>query len=566
MAAPDTTETVVRVTRKSKPDSKPAGLDKGSDRKPGKFETIVRAKRNPPAEARGTADRGTGANQYVLVPATRSPPPLGTATACRATEQLSISPAISHPPASNAFKGIELYYIVGDEYLRGALGALKAYKSDHYWVVPQVRKEGGEVVAYVAYNPDLRRSELVIGPNELGFFFEHETLYKWLASSTYPFNGQPTRYEVQHGRMISSAFRGNPEGMVKHFGAEWDEALRDPVWYMRTLGSVATMKTSVPTSESATIIPRRGTTTWTQPPIEGSTTSTLPPAYGATSSTASSTEAAVAARARQITPPQPPDLPVPSTPVVPASALQPQAKAQPGTDQTATKTPLNEPSPYARGGPLTPEERLRAERLLNRSLGQAPAEPVPVTRWGGQSETVATRVIKAGPDGKPLIVEFSGRGVNGELVTVRSIAGDGGGRVVRLEIRNINKLERVVRDTELARAMKAAGMGDWENNLGHVQPSAAKGAEMPYNLEAQGKNWNQSVAGRATRRTAESQFQKFLDSHPTDILNTEISRNLSKSNALLGERFVITDANGKVLLDVEVTTRGKIIDRVKDGN
>jgi hypothetical protein len=214
---------------------------------------------------------------------------------------------------------------------------------------------------------------------------------------------------------------------------------------------------------------------------------------------------------------------------------------------------------------LTAGERLRAERLLNRSLGQAEAEPVPVTRWGGQSQTVATKVIKVGPDGRPLIVEFTGRGVNGELVTVVSSAGDRAGRVLRLKINNVNNLERVARDTELARAMKAAGMGDWERNLGHVQPSAAKGAEMPYNLEPQAGHWNKSVAGRVNRRTAENLFQNYLDSHTDDILNTEISRNLSKKNALLGERFRITDASGKAVLDVEVTTRGKLVDHLKVG-
>ena len=248
-------------------------------------------------------------------------------------------------------------------------------------------------------------------------------------------------------------------------------------------------------------------------------------------------------------------------PVVPAPSLQSQP-APPTTTAPPATTPLNEPSPYARAGPLTAEERARATRLLDRSLGQAQAEPAAVTRWAGKSETVATRVIKAGPDGEPLIVEFTGRGVNGELVTVRSTAGDPSGRVVRLEIQNINNLERAARDTELARAMKAAGMGDWERNLGHVQPSAAKGAEATYNLEPQAGQWNKSVAGKVNRRTAETLFQNYLNSHPDAILNTEISRNLSKSNALLGERFRITDASGKAALDIEVTTRGKFIDHL----
>jgi hypothetical protein len=462
----------VHVT--AEPDPRTAEPNKAPGKRAGKFQTIVRAKRDPLAEARGTADRGTGTKAYSPAPTTSQPPPQVQAPASRVTYRRAIDPAVSQRPAPNAFRGTELYYIVGDKYFRGTSTPLKVYKSSHYWVVPQVQKDSGEVVAYVAYNPELRRNEFVVGPEDLVFFLEHESLYKWLASSTYPIVGEPRPYEVQHGRMIASAFRGNMEGVAQHFGAEWGHAVNDPVWYVRGLGGIVGMKTAPVTSESATIASTPGMTTSTEPPVSGATTSTLPPSSGAASSTASSTGAATAARASGITPPQgqgaienPPMI---ATPVAPAPGLQAQ-----GAPHSASGAKLDEPSEFAYRGPLTPAERLRAERLLNRSLGQVQNEPVPVTRWGGQSQTVATRVIKVGPDGRPLVVEFTGRGVNGELVTVVSTANDGGGRVVRLNITNINNLERVARDTELARAMKAAGMGDWERNLGHVQPSAAKG-------------------------------------------------------------------------------------------
>jgi hypothetical protein len=200
--------------------------------------------------------------------------------------------------------------------------------------------------------------------------------------------------------------------------------------------------------------------------------------------------------------------------------------------------------------------------MLNRSLGQGGTGPAEVTRWPSQVKGVSTRVIQAGPNGEPLVVEISGRGVNGELYTVRTTAEQGHGRVVRLEIDNINALDRVQRDADLARAMKAAGMGDWERNLGHVQPSAAKGAELPYNFEPQAGSWNKAVAGKVNRRTVETQFQRYLDSHPTDILRTQISRNLSKSDALLSERFRIVKPSGEVVFDMEVTTRGTVIDHV----
>jgi hypothetical protein len=453
---------------------------------------------------------------------------------------------------------------VGDEYFRGrgTWTPLKVFKSRQYWLAPQLIKDTNEVVAYVAYNPELRRNEFVVGPQDLGFFLEHELLYKWLASSTYPIVGEPRPYEVQHGRMVASAFRGNMEGVAQHFGAEWGQAISDPAWYVRATGSIVGMRTAPVASESVTIAPAPGMTTATEPPLRGATTSTFPPSSGSVSSTAAATKAAPIARASGVTPPQLKGV-IENSPTIATRVGPTRGVHEQGEPPPASGTKLDEPSEFAYGGPLTPAERLRAERLLNRSLGQVQNEVVPVTRWGGQSRTVATRVIKVRPDGRPLVVEFTGRGVNGELVTVVSTANDGGGRVVRLSITNINNLERVARDTELARAMKAAGMGDWERNLGHVQPSAAKGAEIPYNLEAQVGKWNKSVAGRANRRTAEIQFQKYLDSHGDGVLNTEISRRLSTNNTILGERFRITDANGKAVLDLEVNTRGKLVDHLK---
>ncbi len=232
--------------------------------------------------------------------------------------------------------------------------------------------------------------------------------------------------------------------------------------------------------------------------------------------------------------------------------------AQPTINPPASpSTPLKEPPPFARGGPLTPEERLRAERLLNRNLGQAQTGPAEVTRWPSKPGKDVSRVVKAGPEGKPSIVDFTGRGEKGELVTVRTVQGQGQGRVVEMKIENIRNWNRDVRDTELARAMKAADMGDWRRNLGHVQPSAAKGAEMPYNLEPQPKSWNQAVKGRINRRSAEIKLQQYLDQHPNEDLSLEISRRLDVRNRLLGEKFVLRDRNGHAVFEMEVTTGGK---------
>jgi hypothetical protein len=148
-----------------------------------------------------------------------------------------LSAGVSYQPAPDSVKGIEFYYVVGDEFFfaKKTITPTNVYESTHYWVVPQIRKETNEIVAYVAFNPELRRNELVIGPNELSFFFEHELGFFWLAAATYPIVGEPRPYGVEHGRMVSSVFRGSPEGMAEHFGASWGYAL-NPVWYVRSLG------------------------------------------------------------------------------------------------------------------------------------------------------------------------------------------------------------------------------------------------------------------------------------------------------------------------------------------
>ena len=236
---------------------------------------------------------------------------------------------------------------------------------------------------------------------------------------------------------------------------------------------------------------------------------------------------------------------------------------EPGSSsrEATPKPTLNEP-PRIPGGkgpkPSTPKERERAERLQNRSLGQSQIDPAEITRFGDKSEGEQSRVIERDTNGEPTAVEFTGRGEKGEQITVRSTKNDALGRVITSEIPNYNALSREARDKELARAMKLAGMGEWKRDLGHVQPSAAKGAEQPYNFEPQNPEWNRSVSAKINRRTAEIRFQNFLDAHPQGLLKVKVSRKLDSLNRLLSERFTVGDQNNKALFDVEVTTHGKL--------
>lgn len=242
--------------------------------------------------------------------------------------------------------------------------------------------------------------------------------------------------------------------------------------------------------------------------------------------------------------------------VAPAAPAASPSPAGPATSQAPSRILPNEPaSPFI--APLTPAERQTAERLLGRSLGLAQSGPAQVVRWQSSSPKSAATVVKASPTGEAEVMDFQARAEGGELVTVRTVKGEGGGRVVRVEVNRPNFAKRE-RDKDLARAMKAVGMGNWRDNEGHIVPFAEGGADEPFNFESQPGSWNKSKKGRVNRRTLERLLERFVKSNEGDIGKIEVTRKLNSLNRLLSERFVVRNLKGDVTFDKEVTTRGKL--------
>jgi hypothetical protein len=246
---------------------------------------------------------------------------------------------------------------------------------------------------------------------------------------------------------------------------------------------------------------------------------------------------------------------------LPFGLEQPAATTTPG--QIPSQGPLNMPPEYARGGPVTPEQEALANKLLLRRPGAAEAGPVPVTTFPGAAPKQSPMTVKASDAQGPTIADFTGVGPGGERITVRTVRGKkDGSRVVNMTV-DFDAQDYAsdrVRDTDLPRAMRLAGMGDWRANMGHIFPFAEGGPDAVYNFERQPGKWNKAVKGKVNRRTLERLFETFVDEHTKQIASFEFRRTLTKANALQGERFVIRNHAGEIIFDVEVTTRGRVVD------
>jgi hypothetical protein len=129
--------------------------------------------------------------------------------------------SIDYPPSPDAFPTIQLYYIFGDEFFAGKTDFTPArpYVSRYYSLIPLLRRgDPVTVYAYLAFNRDVGRNEVVIGPSMLGFFLEHEFLYRSIAGASYPFVGEPQPYQVSSARSVVSVMTGQPGEAAKHYG------------------------------------------------------------------------------------------------------------------------------------------------------------------------------------------------------------------------------------------------------------------------------------------------------------------------------------------------------------
>jgi hypothetical protein len=102
------------------------------------------------------------------------------------------------------------------------------YHSQFYWIAPHLRVGIDKVVYYAAYNPEIKRIEYIIGPTLIGFFREHETLYRINAAGAYPLSGEPHEYAALSGRVFGRGVRGDISGAWQAWKASWSAAVRDP--------------------------------------------------------------------------------------------------------------------------------------------------------------------------------------------------------------------------------------------------------------------------------------------------------------------------------------------------
>ena len=238
-------------------------------------------------------------------------------------------------------------------------------------------------------------------------------------------------------------------------------------------------------------------------------------------------------------------------PVRPTEAM-PIPLQKPTLPPENAKPSLIEAPENARGGPLTDIQRKKAEWLLNRSVELKPG-PTEILRWPGKSvnSSLAVKVIKRSPQGNPLIMEFIGVGRKGEVITIRNIAGKGNGLPVDMRFLNINDQLRNIRDDDLGRSLNAAGMGNWRKQSGHYWANAAGGAEETYNRLPMDKKWNEAKKGKNNRNTVERIFIDRIKLELGGTLSVDVSPIVDGTGALTGERCLVMDANGKVVKDFE---------------
>jgi hypothetical protein len=218
----------------------------------------------------GATARGTGPTAAEPVSTPAAPPPGGQPLAAEARRAATTQPvaittpdegsavdastgevaSIDYPPSPDAFPpGIQLYYVYGDSVFAGKTDftPTKPYVSQYYSYIPQLRRgEPVTVYAYVAFNRDASRNEFIINPSMLGFFFEHEFLFRSIAGASYPVVGEPQPYQVSSARAVASVLAGHPGEAAKQYGVAARQAVNSRHFWTQVALSNAPLLKSGP--------------------------------------------------------------------------------------------------------------------------------------------------------------------------------------------------------------------------------------------------------------------------------------------------------------------------------
>jgi hypothetical protein len=157
-------------------------------------------------------------------------------------------------PAADAFHGVAPFYLVTDQLRRDAVVDPDYNFNFSDWLIvpylirqddqPHWDRPAGPVVYYVAWSPEAKRNELVIGPNELESFLGHEQAAKELRNLSYflvPYadewgNGQPSADAVYLAKPFVALEREGDVGKaLKLWGQAWIMQAKNPMTWVNVL-------------------------------------------------------------------------------------------------------------------------------------------------------------------------------------------------------------------------------------------------------------------------------------------------------------------------------------------
>jgi hypothetical protein len=101
------------------------------------------------------------------------------------------------------------------------------------------------VLFYTAYDPDFKRTDWVIGPEQLDEFTRSMAYIAGVADQFYVFTAG-SEYQVESAKMMERLMNSDPGGAFKSLGRAWWKAIIDPSWYLQNLGSIADAAGRVP--------------------------------------------------------------------------------------------------------------------------------------------------------------------------------------------------------------------------------------------------------------------------------------------------------------------------------
>lgn len=200
-------------------------------------------------------------------------------------------------PAADAFHGVAPYYMVRDQLPRNiTIDSDYSFKFSDWLIIPHfhIDKERtrqdqplGPVVYWIAWNPEDKRAELVIGPDTLGSFLSHEHEAKELRNLSYFAvpgadewgDGQPSADEVYIAKAFFALGQEHDVAKaLKLWGKAWLVQAENPMTWMNVIIAYAGTAGKPGPSAGAQAPEPRAPTTTPHPQVEAVEHSTAPSA------------------------------------------------------------------------------------------------------------------------------------------------------------------------------------------------------------------------------------------------------------------------------------------------